>query len=338
MLSLLLTVMSIDPKYAENLTLYHVNEHKYGAIPVNMNTGDNTGDLFFDLLEVVIAPLACQNHTNSSTPSHGPDPCANPEAIGDYLMVNKLTLEVDSRFSGYGACNVGINGSDPFGNPCATGTYCCSCHANTSDFPPKPAPCNATPGYENVYEQFSKYIGTGGCKVSPYKPHPKPADCYTMNTFTKLNAQDHGSWYSTLDKGYCDAPGGECTWRVVAVDKIVKRECHVQVFGTEVLKAGDPKCLDGCGDQRANTSSPCWVDCFYKAALGPDADKVGGAVAGLSLDELKAAWTKPFLPEADGGCPPQEEWAPWFAEKKPWHTPRPLRVARMDRAADGEEA
>ena len=90
--------------------------------------------------------------------------------------------------------------------------------------------------------------------------------------------------------------------RVVSVDKIVQRSCHTRVFGEVVHAHGDPACLDACGDQKTNVTSPCWVDCFYKAALGPDSDKPGGAVAGLSALELMQAWLKPFNPEADGGC------------------------------------
>jgi len=280
-----------------------------------MNTGDNTGDLFFDLLEVVIAPLACQNHTNSSTPSHGPDPCANPEAIGDYLMVNKLTLEVDSRFSGYAACNVGVDNKDPFGGYCKSGTYCCDCH-NEGHF--KHSPCNRTVGYENVQATFGKYIGHG-CERSLFHPHPTPVECYSANTLRKLTPNNHGSWYSSLRMGYCGAPGADagCTWRVVRVDKVVTRACHSKVFGDTVQASAPPACLDSCGNQRTNTSSPCWADCFYKAALGPDSGKPGGAVAGMSLDDLVAAWQKPFLTEAEGGCPAQQELAPWFKDE-PW--------------------
>ena len=74
-----------------------------------------------------------------------------------------------------------------------------------------------------------------------------------------------------------------------------------------------PGCFDACGDQARNTSSPCWVDCFYKAALGPDSGRYGGAVAGMAMDDLVAAWEKPFLPEDQGGCPPQAELpSPWL--------------------------
>lgn len=229
-------------------------------------------------------------------------------------MVNKLTLEIDERYSGYAACNVGINGSDPFGHPCKSDTYCCLCHVNGSM--KEDAPCNATLGYENVYEQFGQWITPGGCKPSKYQPHPRPSDCYAAAAFTKLNEVNHGSWYSSLDLGYCGAPGSACTWRVVSVDKIVQRSCHATVFGAAVQKNGDPGCLLGCGSQATNVSSPCYVDCFYKAALGPESGTVGGAIAGMSLDELQAAWRLPFSLESEGGCPAQPEWSPWF-ERRP---------------------
>jgi hypothetical protein len=303
---------AVNPGHARNITVYHVNEHKFGAIPLNMNTADVIGDLFFDLLEVFIAPLACANQTGPPKP--GPNPCANPEAVGADLMVNKLTLEIDERYSGYAACNVGINGSDPFGHPCKSDTYCCFCHVNGSM--KEDAPCNATLGYENVYEQFGQWITPGGCKPSPFQPHPRPSDCYAAAAFTKLNEVNHGSWYSSLDLGYCGSPGSACTWRVVSVDKIVQRSCHATVFGAAVQKNGDPGCLLGCGSQATNVSSPCYVDCFYKAALGPESGTVGGAIAGMSLDELQAAWRLPFSPESEGGCPAQPEWSPWF-ERRP---------------------
>ena len=199
---------------------------------------------------------------------------------------------------------MGVNGTNPFGGPCPTDTYCCDC--KDANF--KPKPCHATVGYENVYEQFGKFIGHRGCHRTILKPFPSVPECYTQNIVTKLSPTDHGTWYSSLAGGYCADASSACTWRVVSVDKIVQRQCHIRVFGGIVQAAGDASCLDGCADQRTNTSSPCWVDCFYKAALGPEADKPGGAVAGLSVDALKAAWLKPFAAEADGGCPAQPEY------------------------------
>lgn len=100
-------------------------------------------------------------------------------------------------------------------------------------------------------------------------------------------------------------PHAAYLWRVVSVDKIVERSCHVRVFGATVA-ATAPSCFDDCGSQSTNTSSPCWVNCFYKAALGPEAGIPGGTPGGMSTADLVAAWTKPFLPEAQGGCPAQQ--------------------------------
>jgi hypothetical protein len=163
-------------------------------------------------------------------------------------------------------------------------------------------------GYENVFETFGQFMGKG-CKPSIFNPHPTTMDCYRANVFNKLSAQDHGSWFSTLADGFCGGAGASaCTWRVVSVDKIVQRTCHTSVFGAEVA-ATAPACFESCGNQKSNTSSPCWVDCFYKAALGPDGGTPGGAPGGMTTAALLEAWTKPFLPEAQGGCPAQQQAA-----------------------------
>ena len=130
-----LSSLSIDPKHAKNITVYHVNEHKFGAIPVNMDTADALGDMFFDMLEVIPYPLSCPDGPDTPWDKPYPSPCTNPETAGVDLRVNKLTLEVDERFSQYAMCNVGVNDSDPFGGSCPTDTYCCDCF-NGSGFHP----------------------------------------------------------------------------------------------------------------------------------------------------------------------------------------------------------
>jgi len=291
--------LAIDPNYAINITVYHVNEKKFGPIPRNMDTGDAAGDMFFDMLEVISTPLKCASKHHFPG---GPNPCTNQEAVGKDLMVNKLTLEVDSRFSGYAMCNVGVDGKDPFGRPCPADTYCCIC---TSAHSYRQQPCNSTIGFESVYGKFSRY-NSKGCHRSLFDPFPSKADCYTGNVLSKLSSETPGKWYSTLEQGYCGSNSTQdCTWRVVSVDKVVKRECHTAVFGATVA-ATAPDCFSACGKgQSTNTSSPCWVDCFYKAALGPDSGKPGGAVAGMSSGALIEAWKKPFLPIESGGCAPQ---------------------------------
>ena len=279
MLSVLPSLSIIDPQHAKNITVFHVNEHKFGAIPVNMDTADALGDMFFDMLEVIMYPLSCPNGTDTSFPKGFLNPCTNPEAEGADLRVNKVMLEVDGRYSGYAACNVGVNNSDPFGGSCKTDTYCCDCLTG-SWLHPKKLPCNATLGYENLYKKFGVWL-KGGCKRSILTPHPSNSDCYRANVFSMLNATSHGTWYSSLDKGYCgaQAEGALCTWRVLRAE-VVKRECHLRVFGAEVARAA-PLCFEGCGDQKTNTSSLCWVDCFFQVA--------GLLSSGLSRARVHAA-------------------------------------------------
>ena len=200
-----------------------------------MNTGDATGDLFFDLFEVVIVPLACQQNTT------GGHSCSNPEAVGADLMVNKLTLEVDNQYSGYARCNIGTNGSDGRGHTCKTGSYCCFCGSYY------PESCNDTLGREDLYDhmgQGPKAAAATWAEPPDEKRHygcnekSQPVECYTSNARKKLSKLHPGYWYSSLASGYCGA-SGSCTWRVVSVDKIVTRSCHSRVFG----EVGAPACM-----------------------------------------------------------------------------------------------
>merc|ERR1712232_112679 len=159
-------VHSLDPKHAVNITVYHVNPLKYGAKPVNMDTGDEPGDMFFDFHNVLITPLQCPHGAASG---HS---CSNPEAIAPDLMVNKVILDVDARFSGYARCNIGINGSAS-GIPCKDGEYCCGCEGPDRSV----VPCNKTVGLENVFSYFGSASHSYGCNA-----HSPAWECYKYNS------------------------------------------------------------------------------------------------------------------------------------------------------------
>jgi hypothetical protein len=205
-------------------------------------------------------------------------------------------------------CNIGVNGTDQHGHACKDGTYCCYCEDPRRHG--REVPCEQTLGMEDLRDSF-------GGHFHECRPGYPSYYCYLSATFSKLNTTTTRSlWYSSLSSGYCalhpTAP--TCTWRVVAVEKIVTRECHAKVFGSAVQSTRPSSaCLDGCGSQATNTSSPCWTDCFYQAAMGPESATPGGKVGGMSLAALTDAWERPFLPEEQGGCPPLEESRPWFA-------------------------
>merc|ERR1712013_428773 len=79
----------IAPGYGQNLTVYHLNPASAGALPVNMDTGDAPGDLYFYLGEFLL-PLECQNVSKESRAHFD---CDNPERVDPNLVVTKVDLE-----------------------------------------------------------------------------------------------------------------------------------------------------------------------------------------------------------------------------------------------------
>jgi hypothetical protein len=180
---LLATAIALDPRYARNLTIYHVNPHHMGAVPKNMDTGDLAGDLFFDLFDTFILPLAC----NASGGARIPNACSNAEVVSDDLVVNKLTVQVDSRFGDYAECNIGMNGTDHH-HPCKTGTYCCFCDNDES--------CSAAVGAVNLTIKFLP-------QVTKCRNGAPEWDCFKYNAVRKITDPSVGTWFSTLNSSMC---------------------------------------------------------------------------------------------------------------------------------------
>ena len=98
---------AVDPKYAKNLTVYHINQINYTGL-ANMNSGDAAGDLFF-FLRSATWPVECEKDPKSHN-------CFNPEVVATDLAATKEIIEVDSRYGAYAKCNTGpycMCGRDP---------------------------------------------------------------------------------------------------------------------------------------------------------------------------------------------------------------------------------
>ena len=283
----------IPPQYAQQIEVFHVNPSHYSPIPVNMDTGDLLGDMFFDVRSMAL-PLECANKSDP----HAAHDCDNEEVVATDLAVTKLMLEVDSRYGSYGRCNICVNGTDHHGNnSCTDGVYWCSC----GEWGEKAKQCGPAVGYEDISDHF----GGRGCKAGS-----KNWECWHDATAVKTG----GAWYSTDSVGYCGdgtapSPTG-CTWRVVNVVKRIAKNCSDNLIWSEVEKvdAAGAGCFSTCTDSgvgaRRNTTSPCWISCFYDTVLGPDAGTPGGAVAGMPLEDLVAAWQRGFGGVDEGGCAP----------------------------------
>jgi len=288
------TASALDPQHAVDVTIYHVNQATYGTAPLNMDTADLNGDMYFDL-RGVSEPLECAH----PTPSTAHD-CDNPEVTSTDLVITKLTLEVDDRFGNYGRCNVCVNGTDHHGNnSCTEGAYWCNCGGWNS----KDTQCSSAVGRQNL----TTWLGDRKCGRGSLL-----WDCWkdAVGQKTCVDSPEGGFWYSTTSSGYCgDDPSSNppgCSWRVKNVIKRVNKTCSDQSIFSTVEKEGSD-CFSTCGSPGAprNTSSACWIKCFYATALGPDAGFPGGTIAGMPLDDLQRAWRAPFesTDPSQGGCP-----------------------------------
>ena len=53
------SMAQIPRQFAKNITVYHVNPVIYGVAPVNMNTADLLGDMYFDLRSKALPIEVC---------------------------------------------------------------------------------------------------------------------------------------------------------------------------------------------------------------------------------------------------------------------------------------
>eukprot|EP00756_Hemistasia_phaeocysticola_P036100 Hpha_TRINITY_DN16620_c1_g1::TRINITY_DN16620_c1_g1_i1::g.179093::m.179093 len=328
----LLSAAAIDPAHKESLTVYHLNPKVAGVIPVNMDTGNARGDLYFYLGQFLL-PLECANITNHSMSGFD---CDNPERRDPSLVVTEVDMEVDTRFTNYSACNL-CNGTDPFtGKSCELGTYVCDCFHQGGNIT-----CDGTKvGSENVTTAFSHHTKPE-CKkaldqMCPFTPGPKedpkcdscvkdnarmlekeynctqsdfwrwcpgPTSCspgsedwtcWRENIVRKTG----GMWYSTMKEGQCmDDSSADCGWRVKATKTVNETCMHESIVDT--LRDYSPDCFKGCPQPR-NESSACFIGCFFDALLGPQARNSSDvALSGIPLSKLEAGWTRAF----NGHCP-----------------------------------
>ena len=119
-----------------------------------------------------------------------------------------------------------------------------------------------------------------------------------------------GNWSSTAAAGQCDpatrgAPAG-CSWRMVQEVKRASKTCADVSIGRYVEASDERKCFESCGAaDRTNSSSPCWINCFFSTMLGPNSTTVIPSPGGIPIEALFEAWRRPFESDeaAQGGCP-----------------------------------
>ena len=243
----------VVPPGGANITVFHINEVSFGAAPLNMNTGDALGDMYFDLRSKALA-IECA----SGSPSAARD-CDNAEVnppTDDPLVVTKIVLRVTAPYSAYGRCNVCVNGTDHHGNnSCTNGAYWCSCGYGRGG-----SQCAPGIGRENLTSHYGgRLCGSGSANY----------ECWKEASAVKMAPGGGGTWYSTVSAGYGSS------WHVAEVVKRVSKVCADESMNSAVEKAGlSSGCFQKCGPHATgpsrNTSSTCWIECFESTVLGPE--------------------------------------------------------------------
>lgn len=314
------------------LTVYHVNPISAGAIPIDQDTGDIPGDLYFYLGDFLL-PLECANKTAAAIAGFD---CGNVERTGD-LVVTKVDMEIDKNVSGYMACNL-CNGTDPFTQkPCKNGTYICDCQDRDHGCDPTKV------GVQDIYQTYAPIPSSPSCSVAMERLCGKNrSSAMACNTCMQQHGQElegfgcsgkdafffcpgpfgfcdkdapawecwreniprktKGYWVSTLKQGMCSSGStpGSCSWKVLQTTTVNETCLRNSIMAT--VEAAAPGCFTGCGPR--NVTSSCWIGCFFDTILGPEARTSNMLpLGGISLDAVQGAWEKAFAQTQEGGCP-----------------------------------
>ncbi len=284
------------------MTMYHVNQANYSGIS-NMNLGDAAGDALFDFSH----PLQIYRCTQDGGKSHFPAQCDNPEefAPDNTLVVTQVTVEiVNNEMGEFSRCNLcPDNGRVPFApgadQPCPADSTCSCATGEYACWPN--GVWNAELGSQNPTTTFwsrpqSPNHGS--------KPDSETASRWQTNLANRTNQVGTGThWYSTLEAGNCDDPSAQgCHWRLVEIVKKVSSDCMRQHVHSALHTSG-AKCFQGCS-QPTNSSSLCYIECFYESLLGIDGGRTTPAVGGMSGEEIVGLWLQAF--EACPALPPAQ--------------------------------
>ena len=300
------------PRNAKNITVFHVVDTRYQRgtglereWPVDQNTADLGGDIYFDLGWGQIELLECKRPLNFSRSRLVRVNCEQNAEAWDrsHLALSQLTLEIDSEAIG------GFIGCDAMGANQTMDCHCSQGKDHGNEF------CPATVGQLNLTEPDGTPFGVWG--------HGKNTGLTRLD-YWRYNVADlvGGHWYSTPSSGLCGGPHAstvdgkkECTWRVAEVTKKVSRSCHdaamfaaVEEYAARTGWTSD--CFSKCANPR-NVSDPCWIACYYDTMLGANSSTCFGGPSSsclrghMPINELEGAWLAPFRSSdpAKRGCP-----------------------------------
>ena len=257
-----------------------------------MDLGNAAGDALFDLR----IPLQMYECMMQGGQSRWPSQCSNPEEFAPdvTLAVTQVTIEVQNgEFGEYSRCNLCDAGTIPFApssGPCPP-TSKCTCAVGEYTCWPNGV-WNAQVGKLNPAERYYLHHLQPNTGTKPDSETPSRWETNLANRTNQVD--DVGTmWYSTLQDGDCDDPGTEsCHWRLVETVKKVNSTC-MRAHMHSTLEQTAAHCFSQCPQPR-NSSSMCYIECFYEALLGPDGGRLTPAKGGLNGTEIIALWLQAF--------------------------------------------
>jgi len=263
------------------ITMYDVLNGDCSADVAEKNLGDVKGDMFFMFKDKYLGyacPKYCKKGLSSLTCHMDPSlfDCINAESQSSNLVVRKIEVEVKGHFGNYKLCN-------------AEGEKTCKYFCAAS----KPW------GYLEHGRVGQQFIEPGTIDG----PHPIPGilskdvDYWAYNLAGKMSG---GSWFS-LEKA-----GEGKFWRNPKIVKVIDADCQGK-WVDQVVESKGQGCFSSCpaANGRLDTSSECYVKCYYDTILGTGSHNSTKPSDSLDLSILSEAWTAGFSSEelSKGGCP-----------------------------------
>jgi len=297
----LLTLLVLPLAVAwETLTVYDVLPSECGAVDAHSfslkDYGDSAGDAYY-AMRSLLPPMLCDRcHSEAPTPDAlcvryngiAVGTCFSEQAHPGPQVARKITVEIPEQhdFGPYGACNPAEN---------ATGTDICEYECVPAG---EVRAVAAGIGRQRLTEE---YICTEeiGQRIANETNQTDPAIRALHYDYNLCRLLD-GHWYSVGNDSFAGT-----LWRAPTLVKAIDSQCLMSTLHQRVRNASGTACFDSCPDGTINghynTSSPCYVRCFYDTLLGPNADSTDYAGGGMGAAAINDAWLAGFdvCPEYD---------------------------------------
>lgn len=308
--------------------------------------GDAAGDAYF-AIRSLLPPLLCDTCASEDPYEEtalcvryngiSVGTCYSEAAYEGVSVARKIAVEVPvgTSFGGYGACNPMVD----MENNAATDEELCSSYECT----PSDAGVEVADGIGVERLTTARVCNDAiGFNLTAEAATPEHADALrALHYDYHLCRELDGAWYSVGNASFADTH-----WRRPRLVKAIDAQCQERVLHEAVRAARGTACFDACPERAGlvsedgaianrslavpyDTSSLCYIGCFYETLLGPGADVSayeGGG--GMGVREITRAWLRAF-----DDCPDYEEDAAVRLATGARPVPRARR--RLARLAEG---